>query len=122
MELSRVAGVFANRALFSATGFRPAGRALVRALGSEDENVRNIASMSLVQSGRRAEAVLQEALDRRETLPLVLSILGDIGDPASEGILSRFTDDSDPEIARSARDALRTLRAQPTDRPSDPTA
>ncbi len=112
MELARVAGVFANRALFATTGFRPAGRALVRALSSEDENVRTIAGMSLVQSGRRAEALLEEALDRRENLPMVLSILGDIGDPASEGTLTRFADDPEPAIARSARDALRTLRAQ----------
>ncbi len=112
MELARVAGVFANRALFAATGFRPAGRALVRALASEDENVRTIAGMSLVQSGRRAEAILEEALGRRESLPIVLSILGDIGDPACEGILTRFTDDPDPEIARCARSAVRTLRAR----------
>lgn len=112
MELARVAGVFANRALFSATGLRPAGRTLVRSLGSDDENVRTIAGMSLVQSGRRAEPLLEEALERRESLPLVLSILGDIGDPECEAVLVRFTDDPDPETARAAREALRTLRFQ----------
>lgn len=112
MELARVASVFANRAVFSATGFRPAGRALVHALGSDDENVRVIAGMSLVQSGRRAEPLLEEALERRENVPVVLSILGDIGDPASEPVLYRFTGDPDPETARAARDALRVLHAQ----------
>jgi HEAT repeat protein len=112
MELARVAGVFANRAVFSTTGFRPAGRALVRALGSTDENVRMIAGMSLVQSGRRAEPVLEEALARRENLAVVLSILGDIGDPSCEPLLARYTDDPDPEAARAAREALRTLRFQ----------
>lgn len=112
MELGKVAGVFANRALFSTTGLRPAGRALVRALGSEDENVRTIAGMSLVQAGERAEPLLQEAARRRENLPLVLTILGDIGDPKSEPLLERYTGDEDPEVARSAREALRVLRAQ----------
>jgi len=112
MELARVASVFANRAVFSTTGFRPAGRALVRALGSDDENVRMIAGMSLVQTGRRAEPLLEDALERRENVPIVLSILGDIGDPACEPVLARFTGDPDPEAARAARDALRTLHAR----------
>lgn len=112
MDLARVAGVFANRAVFSATGLRPAGRALVRALGSEDENVRTIAGMFLVQTGRRAESVLEEALARGENVPLVLTILGDIGDPASEPLLRRFATDPDPETAEAAREALEELHDQ----------
>lgn len=112
MDLPRVAGVFANRAVFSTTGFRPAGRALVRALGSEDENVRTIAGMFLVQTGRRAESVLEEALARRENVPLILTILGDIGDPASEALLRRYVADPDPETAQAAREALEELQEQ----------
>lgn len=118
MQLARVASVFANRAVFSTTGFRPAGRALVQALGSDDENVRLIAGMSLVQSGRRAEPLLEEALERRENVPMVLSILGDIGDPACEAVLARFTGDPDPEAARAAHDALRVLHAQQAQTPA----
>ena len=103
-------GIFANRALFAATGLRPAGRALVRALGSEDENVRTIAGMFLVRSGRRAEPVLQEAIARRENLPLVLTILGNIASPASEEILRRFATDPDSEAAEAAREALEELQ------------
>lgn len=117
MELARVAGVFANQAVFTATGFRPAGRALVHALGSDDENVRVIAGMALVRSGMRAEPLLEEALERRENLPMVLSILGDIGDPACAPVIARFTADPDPEAARAAHDALRVLHA-PADRPT----
>ena len=112
MAVARVAGVLANRALFATTGMRPAGRALVRALGSEHEDVRAVAGMSLVQTGRRAEPVLVEAAERRENLPLVLTILGDIGDPACEPLLQRFTDDPDPEAARAAREAIRILHAR----------
>jgi hypothetical protein len=71
-----------------------------------------IAGMSLVQTGRRAEPLLADALERRENVPIVLSILGDIGDPACEPVLARFTGDPDPETARAARDALRTLHAR----------
>jgi HEAT repeat protein len=112
MDLAGVAGVFANRAVFSSTGFRPAGRALVTALGSRDENVRLIAGMSLVRNGRRAEPLLEEALARRENVPMVLALLGDIGDPACEPLIARFTADPDPEAARAAHDALRVLHAQ----------
>lgn len=112
MAVAQVAGVLANRALFATTGLRPAGRALVRALGSEHEDVRAVAGMSLVQAGERAEPLLEEAADRRENLPLVLTILGDIGDPACEPLLARYTLDGDPEVARSAHAALRTLHAQ----------
>lgn len=112
MAVAKVAGVFANRALFATTGLRPAGRALVRALGSEHEDVRAVAGMSLVQSGERAEPLLAEAAERRENLPLVLTILGDIGDPACEPLLERYTRDADPEVARSAHEALRVLHAK----------
>lgn len=112
MDLARVAGVFANRAVFSTTGFRPAGRALVRALGAADENVRTIAGMFLVQTGRRAEPLLEEALARGENVPLVLTILGDIGDPSCEPLLKRFAADPDPETAQAALEALEEIQDQ----------
>lgn len=111
MELTKVAGVFANRAVFKTTGLRPAGRALIHALGSEDETVRTIAGMSLVQAGRRSEPLLEEAALRREHLPLVLTLLGDIGDPDSEPLLRGFTGDPEPRVRKAAEDALRTLHA-----------
>ena len=111
MQLSKAARILACRTLWSSTGLRPAGRALVKALGSEDETVRTLAGMSLVQTGERSEPLLEEALHRRESLPLVLQILADIGDPDIAPELERFTDDPDPETARAARSALRTLRA-----------
>jgi HEAT repeat protein len=111
MEFSKAVRVLACRTLWNSTGLRSAGRALVKALGSEDETVRTMAGMSLVQTGERSEPLLEEALSRRENLPLVLQILADIGDPDVASELERFTDDPDPETARAARSALRTLRA-----------
>jgi len=67
--------------------------------------------MFLVRAGRRAGPLLEEALRRRENLPMLLSILGDIGDPQVEGELRSFVQDHDPEIAQAARDALQVLAA-----------
>jgi hypothetical protein len=91
------------------TGSRASGHALVRALGSVDENLKVVAGMLLVQAGCKAEPALYEALRKREQLPLVLTILGDIGDRSVATDVEHFKDDRDPCVARAARDALRTL-------------
>ena len=57
--------LFVYRALWYWLGITSAGRALVRALGSPDENIRSIAGILLAKSGKRAEPLLQEALNRR---------------------------------------------------------
>ena len=111
MKLSKSLGLFAENAAWRATGLRPAGRALVRALNSTDENARTIAGMFLTQAGERAEPLLLEALDKRETPALVLTILGSIGDRKVEPEIRRYVNDPDPDVAKAARDALRMLEA-----------
>ena len=108
----QAARLFALKSVWTTTGLRAAGRALVDALGSRDDNVRTIAGMFLVQGGKRAEPLIAEAVRHREHLPIVLVIAGDIGASALEPELRRFTTDPDPQIARAAHDALRTLAAQ----------
>lgn len=98
--------------VWSATGLRSAGKRLVDALGSEHEDVRSLAGRSLVQARARAEPLLEEALARGENVPLVLTVLGDIGDPESAPLIARYREDPDPQVARAACDALRTLRTQ----------
>lgn len=114
MKLAKASGLFAVNAAWRATGLRPAGRALVRALGSTDENVRTIAGMFLVQAGEKSEPLLLEALGKRENVSLVLTILGSIGDRKLEPQISRFIQDPDPDVAKAARDALRMIEAQKT--------
>ena len=101
--------LFACNAIWRVTHLRSAGRALVRALGSQDEDLQTIAGMFLVQAGRRAEPLLEEALQRREGLPMVLTVSADIGDRRYEPQLLQFMRDSDPRIAEAAEDALRVL-------------
>ena len=109
MSVAKAAGLFIYNALWKATGASSAGRALVHALDSMDEDVRTIAGMFLAQGGRRARPLLEEALERREHLPMVLRVLGDLGDPRVADEVAPFTDDPDPEIAGAARDTLRVL-------------
>ncbi len=103
--------IFASNAVWRATGLASAGRALLQALGSDDETVRTIAGMFLVRAGTKAEPLLEEALRRREHLPMVLTILADIGDKKYEADLRRFSADQDPRVAQAAREALRVLAA-----------
>jgi hypothetical protein len=105
----QLARLYALKALWSSTGSRSAGRALVDALDSEDEGVRTVAGMLLVQSGKRAEPLVEDALKRRKNLPAVLLIAGDIGAVRLEPELRRFTADADPQVAKAAQDGLRTL-------------
>ena len=108
----QLARLYALKAAWTATGLRPAGRALVEALGSPDEGVRNVAGMFLVQCGKRAEPLVAEAIRRREHLPTMLVIAGDIGALGLEPELRRFTNDADADVAKAAQDGLRILAAQ----------
>ena len=110
--LPRIAGLVVSHAAWRATGSRAAGQVLVRALGSPDEGVRAAAGMLLERGGRRAEPLLVQAAERRENLPEVLVILGDLGDTAAAPLLERFSSDADPEVSRAARDALRILNSR----------
>jgi hypothetical protein len=112
MRAMQLARLYALKSVWNATGLRAAGRALLEALGSPDEDVRTAAGMFLVQSGKRAEPLVEEAIRRREHLPTVLVIAGDIGAARLEPALRRFSTDANPEIARAAQDGLRILAAQ----------
>lgn len=109
MRLSGAARLLLDNALWRQSGWRAAGRRLVAALGSEDEDIRTIAGMLLVKAGGKAKPLLEEALAKRQSLPLVLTILGDIGDRQTAAKLQPFTQDPDPQVARAAQDALKVL-------------
>lgn len=112
MRPLQIARLYALKSMWNATGLRSAGRALVGALGSPDEAVRTVAGMFLVQSGKRAEPLIAEAIQRREHLPMVLVMAGDIGASRLEPDLRRLSTDADPQVARAAQDGLRILGSQ----------
>jgi HEAT repeat protein len=96
-------------ALWDWLGLASPGRALVKALGSQDKNLQSIAGILLVKSGKRAEPLLQDAVNRRENLPTVLTVLGSIGDLEIAPQLRKFTEDQNPEVARAAQKALKVV-------------
>src|SRR6266850_5527640 len=109
MRLAGAARLFLLYGIWRALGAGRAGRALVKALGDRDENQRAIAATLLARSGERAEPLVLEALRRRENLSIAIPLFGDVGRLAHAHELERLRDDSDPAIARAARDALEVL-------------
>lgn len=95
--------------LWRLTGARLAGMQLVGALRSHDANERAIAGMLLTRSGIRAEPLLEEALQHRESVAMVLTVLASIGDRNMAPLVRGFMTDEDPQVAQAARDASRLL-------------
>lgn len=112
MRPLQLARLYALKSLWTATGSKVAGRALLDALGSPDEGIRTVAGMFLVQGGKRAEPIVEEAIRRRQHLTTVCLIAGDIGAFRLEPELRRLAFDPDSEVAKAAQDGLRTLAAQ----------
>jgi hypothetical protein len=105
----QAASALAAGVAWRAAGVPAAGRALIRALASRDETVRNIAGISLVKAGAISGPLLAGALDPapEDHVPMLLRVLGDLGDPRYRGLLERHATSANPEIAQAARDALR---------------
>lgn len=102
-------GVMTCLVAWRATGLRVFGRLIVGTLDSSNENLRSIAGIALVKAGRIAEPLLEEALHRREHLPIILTVLADIGDDRIESEIRSFSAHTDPKVAEAARQALRVL-------------
>jgi hypothetical protein len=109
MRTGRVAAVFAQGAVWRATGARAAANALVRAFGSDDEMVKSLAGMFLVRGGRGAAPVLRDALARGCDDPNLLTALADVGTREDEPLLRSYTRHADPSTADAARRALEVL-------------
>lgn len=122
MNLPELTRLFGSAAIWRVTSLRGAGRAIVEALNSQDETVRTIAGMLLVRAGERAESLLHADLRSsqvgipgsqvRQRVPMVISVLGSIGDPESLPHLRQFAADGEPKIARAARHAINVIEFQ----------
>jgi hypothetical protein len=112
MHVGGVVHLYAYNVLWRATGLLSAGRKLLEFFDSGDEDLRSLAGMLLVRAGKKAEPLIDDALEKREHLPYILTILGDIGDLKYEPKLRQFANDPDGDIATAARDALRVLNTQ----------
>jgi len=59
---------------------------------------------------QRSLPLLLDAVRKRENLPLVLTILADIGDMRLETLFREFSTDEEASVAQAARQGLETIR------------
>ena len=111
MRPFQTARLFVSNVLWRTTGSSSAARTLVTSLGSDDPAVRTIAGMFLVQAGRKAEPLIEEAIREKINLPQVLVMAGDVGARRLEPELRSFLTHPDPEVSRAAREGLKILAA-----------
>lgn len=110
MRLFEAAKLFAFRILWQWFGLRMFGERLIRALGSDDENVQTLAGMFLVQTGKRSKPLLEDALAEGQQLPMLLTILGDMEDTNISPEMEKYTQDPNPDVARAAHDAIKVIK------------
>ncbi len=108
--MGQLVRLYANNALWRTTRLPAAGRGLVRALNSTDVTVRELAGMFLVQADGQSLPLLLDAVRKRENLPVVLTILADIGDMRLEPLFREFSTDEEAQVAQAARQGLETVR------------
>ena len=107
--LIKAADLYRANMVWKLFGTRASGQRLIDGLSSTNENVKLLAGMFLVQSGRKAIPLLEHELENRRNMPLVLTMLGDIGARESEGQLRHYLGDPEPEVARAANEGLHAL-------------
>jgi hypothetical protein len=112
MRVLEVAKILGLGLLFRALPLEAAGRQLLLELRSDDETARMLAGTMLMRAGSRARATLRAAACAEQSLPMVLPMLGDLGDPSDAGLLRRFLGHHDPQVKLAAKDALEVLSAR----------
>ena len=107
MDWVGLAKVAASAATWRIIGLKSAGRTLIDALASPDENVRTIAGMSLVKGGEKALPLLRDALSQRRALATVITIIGDIGGENAHKDIEPFLNDGDAQVQKATQSVYR---------------
>ena len=102
-------GVISAGTVWRAFGLESAGRALVRATDSDDEQMRTLGGMMLVQAGEKSVDLVGKASDEGQLNPILVEILSDIGGPQSKALLIEIVR-SGGSMAEEADQSLETLR------------
>lgn len=89
-------------------GRASSGRALVEALGGDDEQLRMLAGMNLVRAGERSVDLIESAIADGTASPQAVELLADLGGHRARVILEREAAGKGPtaEAARRALDLL----------------
>lgn len=111
MNLIELTRVLTSKMMWSMTRFDAPGRSLVRALESKDDTTRTLAGMCLTHAGKRAEPLLLDALQKSNDVPMVITVLGSIGDRTMVSQIQPFLGSDDPRVAEAATQAIQVLQA-----------
>lgn len=89
-------------------GSKTAGKELLEAFTSDDEQDRTLAGISLVKAGDRSIDLIEKASARGRLTPELVRLLADIGGPKSEALLSDLAGRKGP-VADAAAESLELL-------------
>ena len=89
MGLASSIGLVGAGLAWRSARFKPAGRALVNALDSGEQD-RTLAGMALVQAGERSVELIEERLEASEATLMLVRVLNDIGGAAAQRALKRI--------------------------------
>lgn len=91
-----------------AVGSKSAGKELLKAFKSDDEQKRTLAGISLVKAGDRSVDLIRQAKARGRLTPELVRVLADIGGPKSKALLSDLAAGKGP-VADAAVESLELL-------------
>jgi hypothetical protein len=104
--------LFASAAIWRLVGSKKYGNVLIKQLDSPEETLRMIAGTLLTQAGSRSLPLLRDALERQQNLPMLLTMIGDVGDLDQASLLEHYVGDERSDVAKAAREALRVLSSR----------
>lgn len=111
MGLAASAKVLAAGAAWRLAGLDAAGRSLVGSAIAGDENEQTMARMLLVQAGDRSVPLVAGAIAAGSGGSQLVDVLASIGTDSARSALAEAAAGSPPDIAASAKKALRDLEA-----------
>lgn len=99
-------------------GSSSAGESLLDAMGSQDEQSRMLAGMSLVKAGRKSVDLIEQAIRSGRASPGMIRLLADIGGSKARRLLeeaARGDADTLTQAARESLDLLQRIENLPTE-------
>lgn len=109
--LGSASRLFISAAIWKVTGSKKNGNVLIEGLDSPDETLRMISGILLTRAGTKIIPMLRDALESQQSLPMLLTIIGDVGEIEEVRLLEKYEKDERSDVAVSAHEALRVLRA-----------
>lgn len=108
MNVGNSLKVIAAGVAWRTVGNKSAGKELVQAFTSDDEQSRNLAGISLVKAGDRSVDLIEKLRARGRLTPELVKLLPDIGGQRSKALLSELAADKGP-VADAAVESLELL-------------